>query len=233
MRPPLEVRILVWILWTTQIVLSVEGVYVVEDPIPLVSNTGGNTGPNLEDTSSRTPIDQGNTESDNRRQDSIENMDNIEGPLSGHITTERRQVHCVELRSKRYISDGFCTSTRPITEVVCAGSCIPEDQTPWYADHIKVYGNKKRKEWRCVNDNVRQKKVTLLCDNNQTRTYRIKTVRTCKCKRLLHQHNESGRPNEDTSPRESSSNRDKRNRKNNRQWLAGHNEGVRGAKWKK
>lgn len=141
---------------------------------------------------------------------------NIHDFLSISVFAERLQVHCVELRSKRYISDGFCTSTRPITEVVCAGSCIPEDYTGWYFEHIKVWGNKKRKEWRCVNDSVRQKKVTLLCDNNQTRTYRIKTVRSCKCKRLLQQHNESERPNENVERRQSS-NRNKRNKKNNRQ----------------
>lgn len=144
---------------------------------------------------------------------------NIHDFLSISVFAERLQVHCVELRSKRYISDGFCTSTRPITEVVCAGSCIPEDYTGWYFEHIKVWGNKKRKEWRCVNDSVRQKKVTLLCDNNQTRTYRIKTVRSCKCKRLLQQHNESERPNENVERRQSS-NRNKRNKKNNRQWAA-------------
>ena len=131
------------------------------------------------------------------------------------VFAERQEVHCVELRSRRYISDGFCTSMRPITEVVCAGSCIPDPD--WFAEHTKVWGREKRKEWRCVDDNVRQKKVTLLCENNETRTYRIKTVRSCKCKRISHQHNQSEWPNGNSNTRRSS-NRNKRNRNNNRQW---------------
>ncbi|XP_071484080.1 uncharacterized protein [Diadema antillarum] len=215
MRSPLtEVWILVWIMLWTQPRLSVE-VYVVDDHIPLVD-----TDPFM-DATTRSPENdrRADSESDRRTGSANIDMDNIEGPITTILQPERLQVHCVELRSKRYISDGFCTSPRPITEVVCAGSCIPESYHDWYYEHVKVWSNDKRKEWRCVNDNVRQKKVRLICDNNQVRTYRIKTVRSCKCKRFAHQHNESQRPQQN-SQRQSSSRRNgrnKRNKKDNRQ----------------
>ena len=103
------------------------------------------------------------------------------------------QMGCTELRSKRYISDGFCTSIKPITEVVCAGECLPLDngQLPFYARYLKVWSREKTKEYRCVNDVVRQKRVHLICDNNERRTYRIRTVRSCKCKRYNREHNKS------------------------------------------
>ncbi|NP_001161651.1 sclerostin isoform X1 [Saccoglossus kowalevskii] len=101
------------------------------------------------------------------------------------------QVGCTELRSKRYISDGFCTSKKPIAEVVCAGECVPTRILPFYSDYTKVWGRTKTREWRCVNDEERYKRVHLQCSNGNTRTYRIKTVRSCKCKRYSDSHNET------------------------------------------
>lgn len=112
---------------------------------------------------------------------------------SGVYDPDDLQMGCTELRSKRYISDGFCTSIKPITEVVCAGECLPLDngQLPFYARYLKVWSREKTKEYRCVNDVVRQKRVHLICDNNERRTYRIRTVRSCKCKRYNREHNKS------------------------------------------
>ena len=47
-------------------------------------------------------------------------------------------VECQALRSKRYLSDGFCTSLRPVEDVVCTGSCLPIRELPWYAEFVKV-----------------------------------------------------------------------------------------------
>ena len=33
-------------------------------------------------------------------------------------------IECRELRSVRYLSDGFCTSVRPVHDVVCTGTCL-------------------------------------------------------------------------------------------------------------
>lgn len=107
------------------------------------------------------------------------------------LIAEDIQVGCKELRSKRYISDGFCTSIKPITEVVCTGHCLPIRNLPWYAEFLKVWSRTKILEWRCVNDVVRKKRVPLLCENGDTRTYRIRVVKSCKCKRYMRRQNQS------------------------------------------
>ena len=100
-------------------------------------------------------------------------------------------VGCKTLRSKRYISDGFCTSIKPITEVVCAGHCLPVNELPWYAEFMKTWSRSKVLEYRCVEDVVKRRKVRLICDNDQTTTYRIKVVKSCKCKRYMNSENQS------------------------------------------
>lgn len=90
---------------------------------------------------------------------------------------------CKELRSKRYISDGFCTATKPITEVVCTGNCLPTSLLPWYGEYVKLWSRTKVLEWRCVEDVKKRQKVKLQCENGETRTYEVKVVRSCKCKR--------------------------------------------------
>ncbi|XP_071941335.1 uncharacterized protein [Antedon mediterranea] len=124
------------------------------------------------------------------------------------------QLGCTELRSKRYISDGFCTSIKPITEVVCAGECLPVRNLPWYAEYVKVWSTEKTKEWRCVNDVIRHKRVHLRCENGERRTYRIRTVRSCKCKKYNKKHNQSRLDNnhhQDTSRTERKRSREKEN----------------------
>ncbi|KAL4228937.1 Sclerostin domain-containing protein 1 [Mactra antiquata] len=94
------------------------------------------------------------------------------------------QLGCKELRAKRYISDGFCTSLKAIKEVVCAGHCMPikEQDIPWWAEFTKYWAIPKYKEWRCVDAVVKLKKVQLMCKNGETRSYKIKIVKSCRCK---------------------------------------------------
>lgn len=94
------------------------------------------------------------------------------------------QIGCKELRAKRFISDGFCTSIKPIKEVVCAGHCLPikEQNLPWWSEFTKVWAKPKLKEWRCVEAVTKLKKVQLMCENGETRTYKIKIVKSCRCK---------------------------------------------------
>ena len=105
------------------------------------------------------------------------------------VYADEVQVGCKQLRSKRYISDGFCTSLKPITEVVCTGHCLPVNDLPWYAEFIKVWARTKVLEYRCVENIVKRRKVKLNCENGETRSYRIKVVKSCKCKRFMHQQN--------------------------------------------
>ncbi|XP_070175135.1 fragile X messenger ribonucleoprotein 1 homolog [Littorina saxatilis] len=106
--------------------------------------------------------------------------------------SEDIQVGCQELRAKRYISDGYCTSIKPIKEVVCAGNCLPIRDLPWYAEFVKVWARKKMREWQCEEDIVKRKRVNLLCRNGSTRQYRIKVVKSCKCKQMNRKHNGTG-----------------------------------------
>lgn len=94
------------------------------------------------------------------------------------------QLGCRELRARRYITDGFCTSEDPIKEVVCAGSCLPIKEVPWYAEFIKTMAKNKLREWQCVDDFTRRKRVRLLCQDGSLRTYRIKVVKSCRCERV-------------------------------------------------
>lgn len=97
----------------------------------------------------------------------------------------------MELRSKRYITDGFCTSVRPVVDVVCTGSCLPIRELPWYAEFIKVWSRDKTLQYRCVDDDIRRRDVLFACDNGETRSYRIRVVRSCKCKRYVNSQNAS------------------------------------------
>ncbi|CAL1533747.1 unnamed protein product [Lymnaea stagnalis] len=107
------------------------------------------------------------------------------------------QVGCRELTARRYISDGFCTSDKPIIEVVCTGNCLPVKNLPWYAEFVKTVAKKKIKEWQCVEDLVQKKRVTLVCQDGSDKQYTIKVVKSCKCKKLVKKHNRTsvGHPN--------------------------------------
>lgn len=95
------------------------------------------------------------------------------------------------MRSKRYITDGFCTSLKPVEDMVCTGNCLPISDLPWYAEFLKVWSRTKTLQYRCVDDIVRYKRVTFVCDSGETRSYKIRVVRSCKCKKYLRNQNES------------------------------------------
>ncbi|XP_076356352.1 sclerostin domain-containing protein 1-like isoform X2 [Tachypleus tridentatus] len=105
------------------------------------------------------------------------------------------QLGCVELRSKRYFSDGYCTSIRPITEVVCSGICLPVRYLTWYHLFLKQVPRKKDMEWRCIEDGVRRKRVRLVCRNGERRKYKIKIVTSCKCVRRKRARNKKSPKN--------------------------------------
>lgn len=111
----------------------------------------------------------------------------------GNRISEDVPMGCKELRSKRYISDGFCTSVKPVTEVVCSGVCLAVHELPWYTHYARLWNRKTADEWRCVDDVVRHKRVYLLCENGEQRAYRIKVVRSCKCKKFRNMHNKTSR----------------------------------------
>lgn len=111
------------------------------------------------------------------------------------IFSDDVQLGCKELRAKRFISDGFCTSLKAIKEVVCAGQCMPikEQNLPWWAEFTKYWAKPKFKEWRCVDAVTKLKKVQLMCRNGETRTYKIKIVKSCRCKSYEREPNRTER----------------------------------------
>ncbi|KAF3692352.1 Sclerostin domain-containing protein 1 Ectodermal BMP inhibitor [Channa argus] len=112
------------------------------------------------------------------------------------VPTDRNQIGCRELRSTKYISDGHCTSIKPIKELVCAGECLPAQMLQnWIGSaYSRKFWSRRssNQDWRCVNDKTRTQRIQLQCQDGSTRTYKITVVTSCKCKRYSRQHNESG-----------------------------------------
>ncbi|XP_053322490.1 sclerostin domain-containing protein 1 [Spea bombifrons] len=128
------------------------------------------------------------------------------GRHPGNAATDRtgpHQVGCRELRSTKYISDGQCTSLRPLKELVCAGECLPLPILPnWIGGGygLKYWSRRSSQEWRCVNDKTRTQRIQLQCEDGTSRTYKVTVVTSCKCKRYTRQHNESNHNYDIASP---------------------------------
>ena len=90
---------------------------------------------------------------------------------------------CHEITSRRYVSDGFCTSLRPVTERVCAGYCLPVSALPWYSEYVSVWASSSLMNWRCVEQRRRRRTrlVSLRCDSGRTRRYQLRVVAGCRC----------------------------------------------------
>uniref|UniRef100_A0A3Q1GJ62 Sclerostin domain containing 1b n=1 Tax=Acanthochromis polyacanthus TaxID=80966 RepID=A0A3Q1GJ62_9TELE len=105
------------------------------------------------------------------------------------------EVGCRELRSRKYISDGQCTSVNPIKELVCAGECLPSHLLPnWIGSRGytgRYWSRRDAQEWRCVIDRTRTQRIRLQCEDGSSRAYKITVVTSCKCKRYTRQQNDS------------------------------------------
>ncbi|KAG7325119.1 hypothetical protein KOW79_011435 [Hemibagrus wyckioides] len=104
-------------------------------------------------------------------------------------TYEASEMSCRELRSTRYITDGSCRSAKPVNELVCSGQCLPA--------HLMLNSILRSKWWRsssdfrCIPAHYRVQRVQLHCPNGKSRTYKIRVVTSCKCKRFTRHHNQS------------------------------------------
>lgn len=105
-------------------------------------------------------------------------------------TSDILNLGCAGIRIRRYVSNGFCTSRRPIRDTICDGECVAMDELPWFPDYSKIISRHKR-EWRCVADETRSKKVTVHCNDGTKRRYEVRVVRSCKCKRYTHKQNQT------------------------------------------
>ena len=89
-----------------------------------------------------------------------------------------------------------------------------------YAEFVKVMSRNKLRNWTCVDDVVRRKKIRLLCRDGSFRSYKIRVVKSCKCKKTTSGHNKTHRRNR-TKRRKKKSGRRRRKRKgrtSNKTW---------------
>ncbi|KAM4526866.1 sclerostin [Fundulus diaphanus] len=100
------------------------------------------------------------------------------------------EMSCRELRSTRYITDGSCRSAKPIRELLCSGQCLPAHLMPNSIVRGKWWRNSAA-DYRCIPAHSRTRRVQLQCPNGNTRTYKIRVVTSCKCKRFRPHHNQS------------------------------------------
>ncbi|XP_058477798.1 sclerostin [Solea solea] len=106
------------------------------------------------------------------------------------VSYSASELSCRELRSTRYITDGSCRSAKPVRELVCSGQCMPSHLMPnsilrgkWWRSNAS--------EYRCIPAHSRTQRVQLQCPSGNTRTYKIRVVTSCKCKRFRPHHNQS------------------------------------------
>lgn len=112
------------------------------------------------------------------------------GRTANTISYSASELSCRELRSTRYITDGSCRSAKPIRELVCSGQCMPSHLLPNSITRGKWWRS-NASEYRCIPAHSRTKRVQLHCPNGNTRTYKIRVVTSCKCKRFRPHHNQS------------------------------------------
>ncbi|KAI5103278.1 sclerostin, partial [Silurus meridionalis] len=110
--------------------------------------------------------------------------------LQTFLHVKASELSCRELRSTRYITDGSCRSAKPVNELVCSGQCLPA--------HLMLNSILRSKWWRsgspdyrCIPAHYRVQRVQLHCPNGKSRTYKIRVVTSCKCKRFTRHHNQS------------------------------------------
>ncbi|KAM4622622.1 sclerostin [Discoglossus pictus] len=104
--------------------------------------------------------------------------------------TDASDFSCRELRSTQHISDGPCRSLKPIKELVCSGQCLPSHLLPNSIGRGKWW-RQNAMDYRCVPAHSHTQRIQLLCPENEVRTYKIRVVTSCKCKRYTRFHNQS------------------------------------------
>nr|XP_020472155.1 sclerostin [Monopterus albus] len=112
------------------------------------------------------------------------------GRTTNTVSYSASELSCRELRSTRYISDGSCRSAKPVKELVCSGQCMPAHLMPNFISRGKWWRSGAT-DYRCIPAHSRTRRVQLQCPNGNTRTYKIRVVTSCKCKRFRPHHNQS------------------------------------------
>lgn len=143
-----------------------------------------------EDT--RTPPVMTRASSGSTTNQTVNNRAKNGGRSANTISYSASELSCRELRSTRYITDGSCRSAKPVKELVCSGQCMPSHLLPNSITRGKWWRNNGgASEYRCIPAHSRTRRVQLQCPNGNTRTYKIRVVTSCKCKRFRPHHNQS------------------------------------------
>lgn len=145
------------------------------------------------------PQDRDNSRSPQRQQDavtaapngnSVGNRAKSGGRGGNTVQYSASELSCRELRSTRYITDGSCRSAKPVKELVCSGQCMPSHLVPNFIARGKWWRN-NASDYRCIPAHSRMRRIQLHCPNGTSRTYKIRAVTSCKCKRFRTHHNQS------------------------------------------
>ncbi|KAF4520040.1 hypothetical protein B566_EDAN008328 [Ephemera danica] len=110
----------------------------------------------------------------------MKGQNSIEIAISSEVVCSYGSRGCLDLRSKRYISDGFCTTVRPVAEAVCVARCLE----PFEASNSEVADSVTQVEWRCTQGASRRKMIRFLCRDGSRRVYQIRLVTKCDCKKF-------------------------------------------------
>ncbi|CAJ0923446.1 unnamed protein product [Ranitomeya imitator] len=100
------------------------------------------------------------------------------------------EFSCRELRSAQHITDGPCRSLKPVKELVCSGQCLPSHLLPNAIGRGKWW-RQSSMDYRCVPAHSHSQRIQLMCPDNEVRTYKIRVVTSCRCKRYTRFHNQS------------------------------------------
>ncbi|XP_018534887.1 sclerostin [Lates calcarifer] len=141
----------------------------------------------------RTPqeaIPQANNARNNSNSNTMNNRAKNGGRTANTVSYSASELSCRELRSTRYITDGSCRSAKPVRELVCSGQCMPAHLMPNSIVRGKWWRS-SASDYRCIPAHSRTRRVQLQCPNGNTRTYKIRVVTSCKCKRFRPHHNQS------------------------------------------
>ncbi|XP_073539758.1 sclerostin [Phyllobates terribilis] len=104
--------------------------------------------------------------------------------------TDASEFSCRELRSTQHITDGPCRSLKPVKELVCSGQCLPSHLLPNAIGRGKWW-RQSSLDYRCVPAHSHTQRIQLMCPDNEVRTYKIRVVTSCRCKRYTRFHNQS------------------------------------------
>ncbi|KAM4623850.1 sclerostin [Polymixia lowei] len=132
----------------------------------------------------------GNTNNNNNNNTMNNRAKNGGRRTANTVTYSASELSCRELRSTRYITDGSCRSAKPVKELVCSGQCMPAHLLPNSIVRGKWWRS-SASDYRCIPAHSRTQRVQLQCPSGNSRTYKIRAVTSCKCKRYSRHHNQS------------------------------------------